>query len=120
MMCSISASKGYGILMAGSGVGALIAALTVASAGHVLPTRVMALGGVWIFSVTLALFAFNRNFYVAIPLLALGGFGMVLYFSTSNTVLQALVWAGRRGRGSRWESTRIRCTRATACRPCKR
>jgi MFS family permease len=90
--------QGYGMLMAGSGVGALIAALTVATAGHILPTRTMALGGVWIFSATLALFAFNRNFYVAIVLLAIGGFGMVLYFSTSNTVLQTIVPDEMRGR----------------------
>jgi len=91
-------ANGYGMLMAGSGVGALAAALTVASAGHILPTRVMALGGVWIFSVTLALFAFNKNLYLSVVLLALVGFGVVLYFSTSNTVLQTIVPDEMRGR----------------------
>jgi MFS family permease len=91
-------ANGYGMLMAGSGVGALAAALTVASAGHILPTRVMALGGVWIFSVTLALFAFNKNLYLGVVLLALVGFGVVLYFSTSNTVLQTIVPDEMRGR----------------------
>ena len=90
--------KGYGLLMGGSGVGALAAALTVASAGHILPTRVMALGGVWIFSVALALFAFNKNLYLAVILLAIVGFGIVLYFSTSNTVLQSIVPDEMRGR----------------------
>ena len=90
--------QGYGLLMAGSGVGALVAALTVASAGHILPTRTMALGGVWIFSVALALFAFNTNLYLAVILLALVGFGIVLYFSTSNTVLQSIVPDEMRGR----------------------
>ena len=90
--------QGYGILTAGSGIGALIAALTIASVGHLLPSRAMALGGVWIFSVTLALFAFNRNFFMSIVLLAAGGFGMVLYFSTSNTVLQTIVPNEMRGR----------------------
>jgi MFS family permease len=91
-------AHGYGILLAGSGVGALAAALTVASAGHILPTRVMALGGVGIFSVALALFAFNKNLYVATVLLAIVGFGIVLYFSTSNTVLQSIVPDNMRGR----------------------
>ncbi len=90
--------QGYGMLIAGSGVGALIAALTVATAGHLFPTRTLALGGVWIFSATLALFAFNRNFYLAIVLLAISGFGIVLYFSTSNTVLQTIVADEMRGR----------------------
>ena len=91
-------ANGYGLLMAGSGVGALAAALTVASAGHMLPTRTMALGGVWIFSVSLILFAFNKNLYLGVLLLALVGFGVVLYFSTSNTVLQSIVPDEMRGR----------------------
>jgi MFS family permease len=91
-------ASGYGLLMAGSGVGALAGALTVASAGHILPTRTMALGGVWIFSTALALFAFTRNLYVGVALLAIVGFGIVLYFSTSNTVLQSIVPDEMRGR----------------------
>ena len=91
-------ASGYGLLMAGSGVGALAAALTVASVGHILPTRIMALGGIGIFSVALALFAFNRNLYLETLLLAIVGFGIVLYFSTSNTVLQSIVPDEMRGR----------------------
>jgi MFS family permease len=91
-------ANGYGTLMAGSGVGALVAALTVASAGHILPTRFMALGGIGIFSVALALFAFTRNLYLETLLLAIVGFGIVLYFSTSNTVLQSIVPDEMRGR----------------------
>jgi MFS family permease len=91
-------AHGYGILLAGSGVGALAAALTVASAGHIFPTRTMALGGVGIFSAALVLFAFNKNPYVATVLLAIVGFGVVLYFSTSNTVLQTIVPDDMRGR----------------------
>jgi MFS family permease len=90
--------QGYGLLMAASGVGALLAALTVATAGHALKPRMMALGGVWIFSAGLALFAFNRNLYAALGLLAVSGFGIVLYFSTSNTVLQTIVPDEMRGR----------------------
>jgi MFS family permease len=91
-------AHGYGILLAGSGVGALAAALTVASAGDIFPTRTMALGGVGIFSAALALFAFNKNPYIATVLLAIVGFGVVLYFSTSNTVLQTIVPDDMRGR----------------------
>ncbi len=90
--------NGYGLLMAGSGVGALAAALTVASVGHILPTRIMALGGIAVFSASLALFAFTRNLYLETVLLALVGFGIVLYFSTSNTVLQSIVPDEMRGR----------------------
>src|SRR3954451_4559130 len=68
-------ANGYGLLMAGSGVGALAAALVVASAGHMLPTRTMALGGVWIFSTALVIFAYTRTLYAGMILLALVGFG---------------------------------------------
>jgi MFS family permease len=90
--------QGYGMLVAASGIGALVAALTVASAGQSFPPRFLALGGVWIFSLSLALFAFNRNLYLALVLLAISGFGIVLYFSTSNTVLQTIVPDEMRGR----------------------
>jgi MFS family permease len=91
-------ANGYGLLMAGSGIGALAGALTVASAGHIFPTRTMALGGVWIFSVALILFAFSTNLYLAVVLLGMVAFGIVLYFSTSNTVLQSIVPDEMRGR----------------------
>src|SRR5205814_3020045 len=59
-------ANGYGLLMAGSGVGALICILTVASAGHMWPARTMALGGVWIFSTALVVFAYTQNLYVGV------------------------------------------------------
>jgi predicted MFS family arabinose efflux permease len=86
------------MLMAASGVGALLAALTIATVGQNFPTRRLALGGVWIFSAGLAAFAFNRNLPLALVLLAISGFGIVLYFSTSNTVLQTIVPDEMRGR----------------------
>jgi len=91
-------ADGYGVLMSASGIGALAGALTVATAGHVLPTRKMALGGVWIFSAALLAFSFTRNFYVALAFMTLGGFGMLLFFSTSNTVMQTIVPDEMRGR----------------------
>jgi MFS family permease len=91
-------ADGYGVLMSASGIGALAGALTVATAGHVLPTRKMALGGVWIFSAALLAFSFTRNFYLALLFMTLGGFGMLLFFSTSNTVMQTIVPDEMRGR----------------------
>lgn len=91
-------ADGYGVLMSASGIGALIGALTVATAGHAFPQRTVALGGVWIFSAALFAFACTRNFYLALVFLTLGGFGMLLFFSTSNTVLQTIVPDEMRGR----------------------
>ena len=72
-------ANGYGVLMSASGTGAFIGALVVA---------------------TIALFAFSlsRNFYLALVFLLFAGFGMLLFFSTSNTVLQTIVPDEMRGR----------------------
>jgi MFS family permease len=91
-------ANGYGVLMSASGIGALAGALTVATAGHAFSPRIMALSGVWIFSAALAAFAFTTNFYLALVCLTVAGFGMLLFFSTSNTVLQTIVPDEMRGR----------------------
>jgi MFS family permease len=91
-------ANGYGILMSASGVGALGGALVVATWGHAIAPRKLALGGVWFFSVALFIFSLTRNFYVALVFLFIAGFGMLLFFSTSNTVLQTIVPDEMRGR----------------------
>lgn len=91
-------ADGYGILMSASGIGALLGALSVATAGHVFSPRKVALAGVWIFSAALFAFSLSRNFYVAAGFMTLGGFGMLLFFSTSNTVMQSIVPDEMRGR----------------------
>ena len=79
---------GYGALLTANGVGALFGALTVASVGHRVSRRFLVFGGLWIFSAMLLLLAFVHNFYLALVLLAIGGWGMLLFFSTTNTLLQ--------------------------------
>jgi predicted MFS family arabinose efflux permease len=91
-------ANGYGLLMSASGCGALVGALIVATYGHLFAPRKLALGGVWIFSFALLAFSFSRNFYVALAFLFAAGFGMLLFFSTSNTVLQTIVPDEMRGR----------------------
>src|SRR5438445_3546154 len=91
-------ADGYGVLMSASGVGALVGALVVATYGHLFTPRKLALGGVWLFSAALLAFSFTRNFYVALAFLFVGGFGMLLFFSTTNTVLQTIMPDDMRGR----------------------
>src|ERR1051326_1110364 len=91
-------ANGYGILMSASGSGALVGALIVATYGHLFTPRKLALGGVWLFSAALLAFAFTRNFTLALLFLFVAGFGMLLFFSTSNTVLQTIVPDEMRGR----------------------
>jgi predicted MFS family arabinose efflux permease len=91
-------ANGYGILMSASGIGAFIGALVVATYGHLFTPRRLALGGVWLFSAALLALSLSRNFYVALAFLFVAGFGMLLFFSTSNTVLQTIVPDEMRGR----------------------
>ena len=91
-------ANGYGILMSASGTGAFIGALVVATYGHLFTPRRLALGGVWLFSAALLAFSLSRSFYVAFAFLFVAGFGMLLFFSTSNTVLQTIVPDEMRGR----------------------
>src|SRR6266404_4965370 len=91
-------ANGYGILMSASGTGAFVGALMVATYGHLFTARKLALGGVWLFSIALFAFSFSRNFYFAFAFLLVAGFGMLLFFSTSNTVLQTIVPDEMRGR----------------------
>src|SRR4051794_20979694 len=91
-------ANGYGILMSASGTGALVGALVVATFGHRYKPRKLALGGVWLFSAALLAFSFTRNFRLALAFLFIAGFGMLLFFSTTNTVLQTIVPDEMRGR----------------------
>lgn len=91
-------ANGYGLLMSASGVGALVGALVVATYGHLFAPRKLALGGIWVFSLALLAFSFSRNFYTAMALLFVAGFGMLLFFATSNTTLQTIVTDEMRGR----------------------
>src|SRR5438094_946780 len=92
------AANGYGVLMSASGTGAFIGALAVATYGHLFVPRSLALSGVWLFAANLFALALTRNFYVALGFLFTAGFGMLLFFSTSNTVLQTIVPDEMRGR----------------------
>jgi MFS family permease len=91
-------ANGYGILMSASGTGAFIGALVVATYGHLFTPRRLALGGIWIFSIALLALSLSRNFYSSLAFLLVAGFGMLLFFSTSNTVLQTIVPDDMRGR----------------------
>jgi predicted MFS family arabinose efflux permease len=91
-------ANGYGVLMSASGTGAFIGALVVATYGHLFTPRKLALGGIWLFSIALFAFSLTRNFSLALVFLLVAGFGMLLFFSTSNTVLQTIVPDEMRGR----------------------
>jgi MFS family permease len=81
-------ATGYGALLSANGVGALLGALTVASVGEKVNRRFLVFGGLGIFSAMLMLLSLVTNFQLALICLAIGGWGMLLFFSTTNTLLQ--------------------------------
>ena len=90
--------SGYGVLLSANGLGALLGALTVAAYGNRVPPRVMILGGLWLFSAMLVLLAVVRWYPLVLACLVVGGWGMLLYFSTTNTLIQSSVSHAMRGR----------------------
>lgn len=91
-------AAGYGMLMSAGGFGALIGALVTAAVGQSMPRRPAVLGGVWLFSAMLFCFSITRVFWLALLFLAIGSFGMMLFMSTSNTLIQTSVPDEMRGR----------------------
>jgi MFS family permease len=89
---------GYGALLSANGVGALVGALTVATYGSRLRPRLMILGGLWVFSAMLLLLAVVRWYPLVLACMAVGGWGMLVYFSTTNTLIQTSVPDEMRGR----------------------
>ena len=88
----------YGVLLSANGIGALLGALTVATIGGQFNRRVLVLGGLWFFAAMLLLLAWVQNYYLALLFLALAGWGMLLFFSTTNTLLQTNASDEMRGR----------------------
>ena len=91
-------ARGLGILMSATGVGALLAALTLASR-----TGVRGLGR-WVayscggFGAALVLFASSRSFWLSAALLVPAGFCMMLQMASSNTLIQTMAPDHLRGR----------------------
>jgi MFS family permease len=93
-----SGARGLGILMGATGVGALLGAASLATRvgvrglGKVI---VMCCAG---FGVSLILFSFSRVFWLSALLLVPVGLSMMVQMASSNTLVQAMVPDGLRGR----------------------
>jgi MFS family permease len=89
---------GYSALLSANGLGALLGALTVATFGNRIKPRLLIFGGLWMFSAMLVVLAVARWYPLVLLSLMLGGWGMMLYFATTNTLLQTSISHDMRGR----------------------
>jgi MFS family permease len=90
--------RGFGLLMAMSGVGAFIGGLTLARRLQRRPPMPSFLAGQGLFLLGLIGLGLCRNYYAALGFIAVSGFGMVTQLSTGNSLLQLNVPDELRGR----------------------
>jgi MFS family permease len=90
--------RSLGLLMAGSGCGALAGALLLASRRGIRGL------GLWValaaagFGASLILFSLSRSLWLSIGLLVPAGFAMIVQMASSNTLVQSMVPDKLRGR----------------------
>ncbi len=88
----------YGYLMTASGVGALAAAIYLASRRSVLGLSLRLTLAPGVFGIGLIAFAMSRSLWLSLALLVVMGFAMMLQMAASNTILQTIVEPDKRGR----------------------
>lgn len=87
-----------GILMGSTGVGAIIGVLWLAQRSQIRGLgRVIVIAGVS-FGAGLIAFSYATTLFVAVPLLAIAGAGMMVQMAASNTMLQTISDESMRGR----------------------
>jgi len=91
-------ASAYGTLMGAVGVGAMFGALTIAmrqqlrGLGNVVSYSAIGLG------IALVIFSFSRWYWMSLGALVLAGLAMMLQFTSTNTLIQAMVPDQLRGR----------------------
>jgi MFS family permease len=87
-----------GFLMTATGGGALMGALWLAARKSVLGLGRVILYTTALFGLGLIAFSFSKMLWLSVPFLVVAGFGMMVLFASSNTVIQTLVDDEMRGR----------------------
>lgn len=91
-------SRTLGFLMGATGLGAITAAIYLASRQRVLGLeRMLALAATFMGTGLIAI-SFIENFWLAMPFMYLIGIGMISQIACTNTILQTLVDEDKRGR----------------------
>ena len=90
--------SGYGVMLSGTGFGAMSAALTVARFGSWERRRIFLGGGVSVLCAGLVGLSLVEDLPLAFVCCASAGFGLVLFFSTGQGVIQLSAAEHNRGR----------------------
>lgn len=90
--------KHFGLLLSSVGIGALGGAAFLASRKTVRGLKSVIAAAACIFGSGLVGFSFCREFWMAVPILLITGFGFIITMSASNTFIQAIVDDDKRGR----------------------
>jgi MFS family permease len=91
-------ARALGMLMGATGVGALLAALTLAARSGLRGLGRFVGWAAFGFGASLIAFAFSHTFWLSVLLLVPVGYGMMLETTSSNTLIQAMVPDELRGR----------------------
>jgi MFS family permease len=89
--------RGFGLLMAANGAGALVASLTMAMVRNE-PRQQRVFLGMTLFAAAQLLFAGSRSLALAILCLVIAGWAMIVFFTTANTLVQSTTPDALRGR----------------------
>ncbi len=87
-----------GLLTGSLGAGALSGALFLASRTNLLKIPRLTFFAALTFSLGLAVFALSASIYLSIAALVFTGFGMIVQFNATNTLLQSIADEDKRGR----------------------
>lgn len=87
-----------GLLMASTGVGALVGAILLAARRTIVGLGRLIPFAAGLFGLALIGFAASRSLYLSVPLLIVSGFGMIVNMASSNTILQTIAEEDKRGR----------------------
>lgn len=90
--------RAYGLMLSGTGLGALAAALTVARFGSWERRRPFLVAGIVLVSISLIALSQVGQLWLAILWNAFLGYGLILFFSTSQSVVQLSAEEHNRGR----------------------
>ena len=87
-----------GMLMAATGVGALLGGIYLASRSSVVGLGRVMLHGTWVFGASLIAFSMTHHIALAALLLAFSGGGFIVLLASTNTIIQTIVDESFRGR----------------------